>query len=41
VLDFLLSKATIEYNLKAAEINKETSIEVAKNQRLMADKHEL
>jgi hypothetical protein len=41
VLDYLLNKATIEHNIKAAELNKEMNIEVARNQRIVADKHEL
>ncbi len=41
VLDYLLNKQTIEHNIKTAEINKEMNIEIAKNQRLVAEKHEL
>jgi hypothetical protein len=41
VLDYLLHKQTIEHNLKAAELNKEMSIEISKNQRIMTEKNEL
>lgn len=41
VLDYLLNKETIAYNLKAAEINKDMNITVAKNQRVSIDKQEL
>jgi hypothetical protein len=41
VLDYLLNQATIEHNLKTAEINKETSIEVSKNAKISQEKYEL
>lgn len=41
VLDYLLNQATIDHNIKAAEVNKEMNIEIAKNQRIVAEKHEL
>lgn len=41
VLDYLLNQATIEHNLKTAQINKETSIEVSKNAKVTQDKYEL
>jgi hypothetical protein len=41
VLDYLLSKDTIAHNIKVAEINKETNIEVAKNAKLAQEKYEL
>jgi len=41
VLDYLLNQATIEHNLKAAKVNKEMNIEIAKNQRIVAEKNEL
>lgn len=41
VLDFLLNQATIDHNIKAAEVNKEMNIEIAKNQRITVEKNEL
>jgi hypothetical protein len=41
VLDYLLSKDTIAHNIKVAEINKETNIEISKNQKATQDKYEL
>jgi hypothetical protein len=41
VMDYLLNKATIEHNIRAAEINRDMNVEVARNQRLVAEKHEL
>ncbi|WP_310877150.1 hypothetical protein [Priestia megaterium] len=41
VLDFLLNQATIDHNIRAAEINKEMNIEIAKNQRITVEKNEL
>jgi hypothetical protein len=41
ILDYLLNKETIKHNLEAANINKDMNVEVARNQRLMAEKHEL
>lgn len=41
VLDYLLNKQTIEHNLETARINKEMSIEIAKHQKVMAEKQEL
>lgn len=41
VLDYLLNKETIKHNIKTAEINKEMNIEIAKNQRIVTEKHEL
>jgi hypothetical protein len=41
VLDFLLNKETIKHNIETANINKEMNIEMAKNQRLVAEKNEL
>jgi hypothetical protein len=37
VLDYILNKETIAYNLKAAEFN----VEIAKQQRINAEKNEL
>ena len=41
VLDFILNKETIKHNLETAKINKDMSIEISKNQRIMAEKNEL
>jgi hypothetical protein len=41
VLDYLLNKETIKHNIEVANINKEMNIEMAKNQKLIADKMEL
>ncbi|MGM7720505.1 hypothetical protein [Metabacillus sp. Hm71] len=41
VLDYLLNKQTIEHNLETARITKEMNIEIAKHQKLSAEKQEL
>lgn len=41
VLDYLLSKDSIEHNIKVANINKEMNILVAKTQKINAEKYEL
>jgi regulator of PEP synthase PpsR (kinase-PPPase family) len=41
VLDYLLNQEAIKHNLEVAKLNKETSIEVSKNQKITADKYEL
>ena len=41
VLDYLLSKDSIEHNIKVAEINKSMNVEVAKNAKLSQEKYEL
>jgi hypothetical protein len=41
VLDYLLSTETIKHNLEVAKINKETSIEMSKNQKAAQEKYEL
>lgn len=41
VLDYLLNKETIKHNIRTAEINKEMNVEIAKNQRIVAEKNEL
>ncbi|WP_299831253.1 hypothetical protein [uncultured Metabacillus sp.] len=41
VLDYLLNKQTIEHNLETAKINKEMNVEIAKHQKLAAEKQEL
>jgi hypothetical protein len=40
-LDYLLNQETIKYNLLAAEINRDMSVEISKNQKVMAEKNEL
>jgi hypothetical protein len=41
VLDYLLSTETIKHNLEIAKINKETNIEMSKNQKAAQEKYEL
>lgn len=41
VMDLILSQASIEHNIEVAKINKEMNVEMAKNQRINAEKHEL
>lgn len=41
VLDYLLSKESVEHNLKVAQINKEMNIEISKNHKVTNDKLEL
>jgi hypothetical protein len=41
VLDYLLSTQTIKHNIDVAKLNKETNIEVSKNQKASQEKYEL
>jgi len=41
VIDLLLNQETIDYNIRAAQINKDMNVEVAKSQRTTQDKYEL
>lgn len=41
VLDYLLNKETVKHNIEVAKINKEMNVEMAKHQKLIADKMEL
>jgi hypothetical protein len=40
-LDLILSMETVKHNIKVAEINRETSVEVSKNAKLSQEKYEL
>lgn len=41
VMDFILNRETIKYNLETSKINKDMNVEIAKQQRIVAEKHEL
>lgn len=41
LMEFLLNQETIKHNLETARINKEMNVEIAKNQRIVAEKNEL
>jgi hypothetical protein len=41
ILDYLLSTETIKHNLEIAKINKDTNIEMSKNQKATQEKYEL
>lgn len=41
VLDYLLNQETIKHNLDVAKLNKETSIEVSKNQKAVQEQYQL
>lgn len=41
VMDFIINKENIKYNSEANIVNKEMNIEIAKQQRIVAEKHEL
>jgi hypothetical protein len=41
VLDYLLSKDSIDHNIKVAEINKSMNVEMSKNAKLAQEKFEL
>lgn len=41
LLDYLLSKDSIEHNIKVAEINKSMNVEMSKNAKVAQEKYEL
>lgn len=41
VLNYLLNKDTIAYNIKSIELNNAANIEISKNQKIMLEKQEL
>lgn len=41
VINYLLNDETIKHNIEVAKINKETNIEVAKQQKVTQEKYEL